>query len=79
MTKDQPEPRFTYSTMGLYRRELFSPPWCDIPPGNPAGVHAKLAPLLRAAMAQGRVSTEMYAGRWTDVGTPERLEMLNAA
>lgn len=33
----------------------------------------KLAPLLRAAMAQGQVSGERFAGRWVDVGTHERL------
>jgi len=33
----------------------------------------KLAPLLRDAMAQGKVSGEHHAGRWIDVGTHERL------
>lgn len=73
-----PRPRWTYSTLGLYRRELFAPPWCDIPSGNPGGVKAALAPLLRAAMDQGRVSADLYRGRWTDVGTPQRLAQLNA-
>ena len=36
-----------------------------------------LAPLLRAAIAQGRVSAELYTGAWADVGTPERLAALN--
>jgi MurNAc alpha-1-phosphate uridylyltransferase len=70
-------PRWTFSTLGLYRRELFAPPWCDIPAGNPNGIKAALAPLLRAAMDQGRVSADLYTGRWTDVGTPERLTQLN--
>jgi len=73
-----PRPRWTYSTLGLYRRELFAPPWCDIPSGNPGGVKAALAPLLRAAMDQGRVSADLYRGRWMDVGTPQRLAQLNA-
>ena len=76
---DDPRPRYTYSTIGLYRTALFAPPWCDIPQGNPHGVKAALAPLLRAAMDQQRVSAELYTGRWTDVGTPQRLEQLNAA
>ena len=74
---NQAEQRFTYSTIGLYRKALFAPPFCDIPPGNPQGLKATLAPLLRAAMAQGRVSAELYTGAWTDVGTPERLAALN--
>jgi len=73
-----PRPRFTYSTIGLYHRALFAPPWCRIAPGNPAGVKAALAPLLRAAMDQGQVSAELYTGAWTDVGTPQRLAELNA-
>lgn len=71
-------PRYTYSTIGLYRAELFSAPWCDIAPGNPQGTPAPLAPLLRRAMDAGRVSAELYLGEWTDVGTPERLAQLSA-
>ena len=74
---DDPAPRYTYSTIALLRAELFAAPWCDIPPGNPAGVAAPLAPLLRRAMDQGRVGASIYTGRWTDVGTPERLAELN--
>lgn len=72
------QPRHTYSTIALLRAELFAPPWCDIPPGNPQGVKAPLAPLLRRAMDNGRVSAALYTGRWTDVGTPQRLAELNA-
>jgi MurNAc alpha-1-phosphate uridylyltransferase len=28
-------------------------------------------------MDNGRVSAQLYTGRWTDVGTPERLAELN--
>jgi MurNAc alpha-1-phosphate uridylyltransferase len=70
--------RLTYSTIGLYRRALFEAPWCDIPPGNPGGVKAALAPLLRRAMDAGRVTASLYTGSWTDVGTPERWRALNA-
>lgn len=78
LPKDSPLPRFTFSTIGLYRRELFVPPWCALPQGNPQGVGLALAPLLRAAMDQRRVSAALYTGDWTDVGTPERLALLNA-
>lgn len=74
---DLSPPRYTYSTIGLYRRALFAPPYCDIAPGNPHGTHAALAPLLRAAMDDGHVSAELYQGAWTDVGTPQRLAQLN--
>ena len=73
--------RLTFSGIGLYRPELFAN-WRDII-GNASGAgetppRFKLAPLLRAAMAHGRVSGEHHAGRWTDVGTPERLARLDA-
>jgi MurNAc alpha-1-phosphate uridylyltransferase len=77
LPKDTAEPRFTFSTIGLYRRALFLPPWCDVPAGNPQGASLALAPLLRAAMDQQRVTAALYTGAWTDVGTPERLAHLN--
>ncbi|WP_460489212.1 nucleotidyltransferase family protein [Curvibacter fontanus] len=69
--------QYTYSTIALYRREFFARPWCDIPSGNSPGIKAPLAPMLRAAMDNHRISAELYQGPWTDVGTPERLAQLN--
>ena len=76
-TADSGTLRHTFSTIGLYRRALFAAPYCDIPAGNPAGVKAPLAPLLRAAIFNGQATAELYTGPWTDVGTPERLTQLN--
>jgi N-acetyl-alpha-D-muramate 1-phosphate uridylyltransferase len=66
--------QYTYSTIGLYRKALFA----SLPAGNPHGLKAPLAPLLRAGMDNGQVTAEIYTGPWTDVGTPERLAQLNA-
>ena len=41
----------------------------------PAGAFP-LAPLLREAMSNGKVSGELYTGDWIDVGTPERLQQV---
>jgi N-acetyl-alpha-D-muramate 1-phosphate uridylyltransferase len=71
---NQAEQRYTYSTIGLYRKGLFE----SLPSGNPHGLKAPLAPLLRAGMDNGKVTAEIYTGPWTDVGTPERLAQLNA-
>ena len=60
--------KLTFSGIGLYRPELF----CKTPPGS-----SKLAPLLRQAIANQRVSGQKYAGFWMDIGTPERLQALN--
>ncbi|TAG32787.1 MAG: nucleotidyltransferase family protein [Polaromonas sp.] len=67
------QPRYTFSTIALYRKALFDMP----PPGNPQGLKAPLAPLLRRAMDNQQVSAQLYPGAWTDVGTPERLAELN--
>ncbi len=72
------QPRYTFSTIALYKRAFFEAAWCDIPAGNPQGVKAPLAAMLRAAMDNGAVSASLYTGAWTDVGTPERLAQLNA-
>ena len=74
--------KLTFSGIGLYRPSLFGDWRATI--GDAAGAsdtppRFKLAPLLRAAMARGRVSGEHHRGRWTDVGTPERLAQLDAA
>ena len=65
--------RHTFSTIALYRRALFK----GLPFGNPQGLKAPLAPLLRQAMDNRQVSAQLYRGAWTDVGTPERLAELN--
>ncbi len=61
--------KLTFSGIGLYRSALFS--------GLTRGVAAPLAPLLRSAIAEGRVSGEHHTGYWLDVGTPQRLEELD--
>lgn len=60
----------TFSGIAAYHPALFA--------STPAGHPAKLAPLLRAAMAQGRVSGSRLNGLWLDVGTPERLAQADA-
>jgi len=61
--------RLTFSGIGVYRPQLFD--------GIASGSKARLAPLLQAAIAEGRVSAEHYHGRWVDVGTPARLLALD--
>ncbi|NJD05005.1 MAG: nucleotidyltransferase family protein [Methylococcaceae bacterium] len=62
-------PRHTFAGIGLYRAELFR----DCQPGR-----FPLAPLLRQAMGQQRVSGEHYPGFWMDIGTAERLAEFDA-
>lgn len=64
------ENKLTYSGIGVYQPGFFK----DVMPGSVA----KLAPLLRQAIAAGKISGEHYQGVWVDVGTPERLRALNS-
>lgn len=66
--RDQGTQRLTFSGIGLYHPSLFD--------GTPDGAFP-LAPLLRTAMRDGRVSGEYYSGRWMDIGTPQRLAELD--
>ena len=73
--------RLTFSGIGVYRAGLFDD-WRAVIGSGP-GVdddppRFKLAPLLRAAMRRNRVTGEHHRGRWTDVGTPQRLRQLDA-
>lgn len=73
--KDKPvtsplqETKLTFSGIGIYHQSLFA----DLKLGEAA----KLAPLLRSAMAKNQVFGEKYTGPWHDVGTPQRLDELN--
>ena len=73
--------RLTFAGIGVYRPALFDG-WRAVI-GNAPGAgetppRFKLAPLLRAAMPRHRVTGERHPGRWTDVGTPQRLQQLDA-
>jgi N-acetyl-alpha-D-muramate 1-phosphate uridylyltransferase len=61
--------QFTFSGIGLYSPQLFE----NLPAGS-----RKLGLLLRQAIAKQRVSGQKHTGFWMDIGTPERLQALNA-
>ncbi|MBB3191284.1 N-acetylmuramate alpha-1-phosphate uridylyltransferase MurU [Halomonas cerina] len=61
-------PRLTYAGLALLDPALVA----DESPGA-----FVLAPLLRRAMAEGRVGGHHHRGSWVDVGTPERLAALD--
>ena len=60
--------RLTFSGIGVYRPELFA----ELSDGC-----FPLAPILFDACDEGRLSGVHYTGEWWDVGTPERLELLD--
>lgn len=61
--------QLTFSGIGVYHPVLFN----GVAPGQPT----KLAPLLRAAITQQKVTGEYFSGIWEDIGTPERLQQLD--
>jgi len=69
ITSPLQETKLTFSGIGIYHQSLFA----DLKLGE----SAKLAPLLRLAMAENQVFGEKYTGPWHDVGTPQRLYELN--
>lgn len=74
------EHKLTYAGIGIYRPQLLEGWQAEIPALAVANGRPKfpLAPILRAHMAGGDISGEHHRGRWTDVGTPERLARLDA-
>jgi MurNAc alpha-1-phosphate uridylyltransferase len=62
-------PAYTYAGVGVFSPGFFT--------GVPDGTMMKLRPLLDAAIARGVLTGERHAGRWFDVGTPERLAELD--
>jgi N-acetyl-alpha-D-muramate 1-phosphate uridylyltransferase len=73
-------PTLTFSGIGVYRPALLAH-WRqaigEAPGADEQPPRFRLAPLLRAAMADGQVHGALHAGAWTDVGTPARLAELD--
>ena len=61
--------KLTFSGISIYKPSFFY--------GIKPGIVSKLAPLLCKAITEGKVSGEHYKGTWVDVGTPERLHILD--
>jgi len=59
----------TYAGIGVFWPEFFA--------GVPRGGVMKLRPLLDEGIRRGLISGERHAGRWVDVGTCERLALLD--
>ncbi len=62
------EPTLTFSGIAIYRPAFFD----GCAPGR-----FSLAPMLRQAADAGQLTGSEYRGVWHDVGTPERLALLN--
>jgi len=63
--------RLTWASVGLFRAAMFR----DVA----VGTKLPLRPLLDDAISRRRLSAQAWSGAWTDVGSVERLQALNAA
>ncbi|PCJ22855.1 MAG: hypothetical protein COA96_13270 [SAR86 cluster bacterium] len=61
--------RLTFSGISVMHKNLFA--------GYPIQPRS-MVPLLQDAMTQNKVSGEVFEGMWVDVGTPQRLQEINA-
>lgn len=71
----------TYAGLGVYRPQLLADWRAGVgqePGADEQPPRFRLAPILKALMPDDRITGEYHAGRWTDVGTPERLAQLDA-
>ncbi|MEL0641488.1 nucleotidyltransferase family protein [Pseudoalteromonas aliena] len=60
--------KYTFSGISRYEADFFK----GIEPGI-----RPLGPILRSKLSERLVSTELYIGQWDDIGTPQRLALLN--
>jgi N-acetyl-alpha-D-muramate 1-phosphate uridylyltransferase len=67
---DGGDARYTYANIAVFRPEFFAA--CE--PGR-----FPLAPLMYDWIRKGRVSGELYRGRWHNVGTPAQLTQLETS
>ncbi|UAA40703.1 nucleotidyltransferase family protein [Paraneptunicella aestuarii] len=65
---DASNARLTYSGMGVFKPHLFTDLAIEPVP---------LGPILRQAICNDQLAAIHHQGRWSDVGTPERLQQLD--
>ena len=59
---------YTFSGIGYYSKEIFK----DMPLEKRA-----LAPILKELISKDKISFELHTRVWSDIGTPERLALVN--
>ena len=59
---------YTFSGIGYYSKKIFE---------NLSLEKRPLAPILKELIAKDEVSFELHQGIWSDIGTPERLALVN--
>jgi MurNAc alpha-1-phosphate uridylyltransferase len=60
---------YTFSGIAVYHPRFFN--------DMEAGVKMQLLPLLNSSISNSLIKGELFKGMWSDIGTPERLEIIN--
>jgi len=60
---------YTFSGIAVYHPRFFNE--------MEAGVKMQLLPLLNSSISNSLIKGELFKGIWSDIGTPERLEIVN--
>ncbi|MGB1262805.1 MAG: N-acetylmuramate alpha-1-phosphate uridylyltransferase MurU [Cognaticolwellia sp.] len=74
---NQQQTTYTFSGIALYRKRFFTTQCQTDEKRVREQIVQPLAPMLRAAADQQKISASVLEAAWTDVGTPERLATLN--
>ncbi len=76
---EQGDKSYTYSGIALFRPEFFQQGlFQQARTASPSHISPlPLAPLLKTAAEQGKITASILSDSWTDVGTPKRLAQLN--
>lgn len=70
MFKQNNQKTYTYSGIGVFHPKLFN--------GMKTGEAFSVVPLIKKAIAENRATAQFHGGKWSDVGTINRLNELNA-
>lgn len=65
-----PDKPYTYAGIGIYNPAAFTQ--------YATGESFALGPLLREQSELGRITAEVFKGHWMDIGTPQRLQEIDA-
>jgi MurNAc alpha-1-phosphate uridylyltransferase len=60
---------YTFSGIAIYHPRFFIE--------MEVGVKMQLLPLLKESISKSLIKGELFKGIWSDIGTPERLEIVN--
>ena len=62
---------YTFSGIAVYKPQLFA--------NLKEGIKIKLSEILESAINKKLIQGELFEGAWSDIGTPDRLDLINSS